>query len=100
MSQPESNLSRAIMRELRAHGAFVWKNHGGPLTMAGLPDITGVYQGRFIALETKMPGNAPSKIQLLRHREITTAEGLVCVPHSVLEAMEWFMGIQPPNHGH
>lgn len=90
MSQPESKLSRAIMAALRARGAFVWKNHGGPTMMAGLPDITGTYKGVFIAIETKMPeGAGPSEVQRLRHEQITQAGGYVTVARSVREAVEW-----------
>lgn len=75
------------MAALRARGAFVWKNHGGPTMMAGLPDITGSYRGMFLAWETKMPGGVVSEIQHLRHEQIRQAGGLVCVPHSVPEAL-------------
>lgn len=87
--QPESKLSRDIMRELRKRGAFVWKNHGSPMMMNGLPDIVGVYRGFFIAIETKMPdGGDPTPIQLLRHDMIREAEGIVKVARSVAEALE------------
>lgn len=85
--QPESRLSRQIMDALRAEGAFVWKNHGGPTMMAGLPDIAGCYKGRFFAIETKMPGNEPTPIQRLRHSEIREAGGIVKVVKSVAEAL-------------
>lgn len=86
--QPESKLSRDIMAALRKRGAFVWKNHGGPTMMSGLPDIAGVYRGWFIAIETKMPeGRGPSAIQLLRHAQIRDAGGIVEVARSVAEAL-------------
>lgn len=89
MSQGESKLSRKIMAELRNAGAFVWKNHGGPTMMSGLPDIAGVYKGFFISFETKMPeGGGPSPIQLLRHDMIREAGGIVEVVRSVAEALE------------
>lgn len=89
MSQGESKLSREIMKALRRRGAFVWKNHGGPTMMNGLPDITGVYQGFFIAIETKMPdGGNPTPVQLLRHDNIREAGGIVEVARSVTEALE------------
>ncbi|QFP95793.1 holliday junction resolvase [Gordonia phage CherryonLim] len=88
MSQPEARLSRKIMTALRNEGAFVFKVHGGPMMMAGLPDIVGVYLGRFIAVETKMPGNKPSDLQLVIHDRIRAAGGQVVVAHSVDEALE------------
>jgi Holliday junction resolvase len=87
-SQPESKLSRKIMAELRSRGAFVWKNHGGPTMMNGLPDIAGVYRGFFIGIETKMPeGGDASPVQQLRHRQIRAAGGVVEVARSVAEAV-------------
>lgn len=94
MSQGESKLSRDIMAALRAHGAFVWKNHGGPTMMSGLPDIVGSYRGMFIGVETKMPeGSQPTPIQRLRHAEIRTAGGHVTVARTVREAVEWLAGV-------
>lgn len=88
MAQGESKLSRDIMKAMRGHGAFVWKNHGSPLMMAGLPDITGVYRGRFIGIETKMPGGkGPSLVQILRHAQIREAGGVVEVARSVSDAL-------------
>ena len=94
MAQGESRLSRAIMDALRARGAFVWKNHGGPSMMAGLPDIAGCYRGVFIGIETKMPeGREPSTVQRLRAAQIRASGGMVLSPcRSVAEALEWLDG--------
>ncbi len=90
MGQPESRLSRAIQNAIRARGGFVFKVHGGPMTMAGVPDITGVYRGISIWIETKMPeGKDPSEIQLFRHAQIREAGGRVLVARSVSEVMAW-----------
>lgn len=92
-TQPESKLSRAIMEMIRARGGFCFKVHGGPLTMNGVPDICGVYEGKSIWLETKMPGGVVSQIQRVRHVQIATAGGLVIVPRSVKEASDWISGL-------
>jgi hypothetical protein len=94
MAQPESRLSRAIMAALRARGAFVWKNHGGPTMMTGLPDIAGCYRGVFIGIESKMPeGKAPSAVQRLRASQIRDAGGMVLSPcKTVAEALAWLDG--------
>lgn len=101
MSQGESRLSRDIMTALRARGAFVWKNHGGPTMMAGLPDIAGVYRGVPIFIETKMPdGGQPTRVQELRHTQIRKAGGYVTVVRTVAEAVEWAerVAAYPPVH--
>lgn len=90
MAQPESRLSREIMKLIRARGGFCWKNHGGSTMMAGLPDIAGVYRGLMIAIETKMPdGHGPTAIQLLRHQQIRDAGGHVIVARSVSDVAAW-----------
>jgi len=89
MSQPESKLSRQIMDELnRDKGVMVWKNHGGPHMMAGLPDIVGTAYGKFFSLEVKMPAQRAnvSKVQQHVHRLIRAAGGYVAVVCSVAEA--------------
>jgi hypothetical protein len=113
-TQPESKLSRAIMSALRARGIFCFKIHGGPTMMAGLTDIVACVPvwtanapsaprtrlGLFIGFETKMPGGVVSPIQEHRHAEIRAASGLVCVPHSVAEALaflDWVQAGCPAN---
>lgn len=86
MSQPEARLSRAIMAALRARGAFVWKVHGGPMQMAGLPDIVGVWHGRFIGVESKLDTSLSTR-QVYVIRRLREAGAVVVVAHSVAEAL-------------
>ncbi len=92
-TQPESKLSRQIMEMIRARGGFVFKVHGGETMMNGLPDICGVYQGKSIWLEVKMPGGVVSKIQQYRHQAIRDAGGYVVVPRSVKDASDFIDGL-------
>ena len=55
MGQRESRLSREIMKRMKLYGAFCFKVWGSDHMMAGLPDIIGCYNGRFLAFETKTP---------------------------------------------
>lgn len=98
MAQPESKLSRAIMAALRNRGIWCFKVHGGPMTMAGVPDIIAcvpvrccespVTVGIFVGFETKTPtGGDPSPIQKRQHDLIGAACGHVCVPRSVEDAV-------------
>lgn len=43
------------MDGIRGQGGFCFKVWGSEHMMAGLPDIIGCYEGKFFALETKMP---------------------------------------------
>lgn len=99
-TQPESKLSRQIMSALRARGIWCFKVHGGPFTMAGVPDIiacvpvdTGkdtypAIMGIFVGFETKTPsGGDPSPIQAHQHDKIRSACGQVYVPRSVEDAV-------------
>lgn len=89
MSQAESRLSRKIMTELRAHGWFCFKVHGGETMMAGLPDIIVCAEGLFIGLETKMPekrGNTTPKQDHV-HGQIRAAGGTAVVVTSEAEAL-------------
>lgn len=103
--QPESKLSRQIMSALRARGIWCFKVHGGPFTMAGVPDIIACVPvristwtletedqpviGIFVGFETKTPtGGNPSPIQAHQHDKIRAACGHVYVPRSVQDAVE------------
>lgn len=88
MSQPEARVSKAIMKAWRERGAFCFKVWGSAHQMSGVPDIVGVYRGTFVACETKMPGNEPSRIQLHRIAQITAAGGRVVVAYSVGDALQ------------
>lgn len=87
VSQPEARLSREIMKALRQRGAYVWKVHGGPMTTVGLPDIIGVWQGQFIAVESKMPGGALHGKQPYVIGKLLDHGARVVVAHSVSEAL-------------
>lgn len=89
-TQAESRLSRKIMTEIRLHGHFCWKNHGGPTMMAGLPDIIVCVGGRFLGLETKVPAKRDdvSERQLYVHEQIRLSGGWAYVVCSPLEALE------------
>lgn len=93
MGQREARLSREIQKRLREeYGKDLWcfKVHGGPMTPAGTPDIVGVVQGRFFALETKVPdpSSQPSIIQLHVMSRLRRAGAIVGVPRSVADALD------------
>ena len=51
----ETDITKAILKDLRAMRVFCFKHWGGPMGMKGVSDILGVLPGgRFLALAVKM----------------------------------------------
>lgn len=100
MAQPETRLSRTIMAALRQRGAFVFKIWGNEKMMSGLPDIIGCYRGRFIAVESKMPGNTTSTRQKYVIAKLREAGARVVVAQSVAEALQVLDGEVTPDIAH
>lgn len=79
----ESKLQKRIQGYLKSIGAYCFKIHGDIFTRAGIPDIVCCYQGRFIGIEAKEPGNKPSELQLAHGRQIVKSGGLFIVAYSL-----------------
>ena len=85
----ESSLVSQILRTLNAlPGCYAYKNHGGPMVTAGLPDIVCVHRGRTVFLEVKLPGRKPTPIQIHRIAQLRAAGAAAEVVHSVEEALK------------
>lgn len=96
MTQPESKLSREIIKVLRLNGVFAFKVHGSETMMAGLCDIIACVDGYFIGFETKMPAkrNNVSPRQEFVHGQIRAAGGKAVVVCSPQEAMAYVIDIR------
>jgi hypothetical protein len=55
--------------------------------VAGTPDLIGIVDGRFLALEVKLPDKKPTREQRRRLQEIRDHDGIAEVVHSVDEAI-------------
>ena len=55
----ESDFQAKIVKNLRAHGCIVLKYQQNATTRAGVPDIIGLKDGFWFALEVKRSRNAP-----------------------------------------
>ena len=77
--QPESRLVARIRHELDRRGWLTWKNHGGPMSPAGLPDVMAVRNGRLLAVEVKQPGKSPTAIQRLWLERLAAHGAIVAV---------------------
>lgn len=86
--QPEARIGKKIREHIEARGGFVFKVHGGPQMMNGLPDLICCIQGLFIGIEVKQPGHNPTERQKFVHSLIRRSGGVAIVAHSVEEAAE------------
>lgn len=92
----EATIVGKIQRAFKARGFFLVKIHGSEMQQAGLPDLIGCCNGRFIGLEVKDPGHArrdlcarsecATPLQLYTLEEIRSAGGIGVVVHSLAEA--------------
>jgi penicillin-binding protein-related factor A (putative recombinase) len=74
----------------RAGKLWYFKVAGGPLQRSGIPDIIGVYKGKFFAIEVKRPGLKPTPKQMAELKAIEQAGGIAIVaydPEWVIEAL-------------
>lgn len=87
----ETELQKRIKKKLNdlPNCVFV-KNHGGPHSVRGIPDLTGCVEGTFVALEVKRPGKEKTltKIQKYTLDQLEGAGAIVGVVTSVEEALE------------
>lgn len=85
----EKTIVNSILKWLKAQPeCFAWKEHGGQYGMAGIPDIICCYQGQFLALEVKQPGNKATKLQLETIHRIIEAKGQAYVVYSLDEVKQ------------
>jgi hypothetical protein len=73
----ESTLTKSIVTLAKAKGWWTFKIAGGPMQMAGVPDLLTVKHGRAVFLEVKQPGKKPRPLQVQRMKEIREIGGAV-----------------------
>lgn len=67
----ESSLTRDLVKQLKTVGWF-FKHHSSEMGVAGIPDVLGCIQGRFVALEVKVLRG--SRLGYTRHQQIKLDE--------------------------
>lgn len=80
-------IRKAIEKEYPS--SWLFKVHGGPFQVAGIPDIVGCINGRFVAIEVKFPGkeNTLTQIQKTMIKKIHRAGAITFMTTSVEHAM-------------
>ena len=88
----ENSIQAAIIEYLKGNpkkgiagiGGWWLNFHGGSVYMPrGIPDIIGCYNGLFVAIEVKRPGEKPRKIQEYTMQLLRKAGAKTCVAYSV-----------------
>lgn len=90
MSQkPETALTKKIKDSVAKEypGSFLFKVHGSAFQMAGIPDLVGSIEGRFVALEVKVPGNKLTDLQAATLDRLRKAGALAAKVESPKEAL-------------
>lgn len=72
-------MKRRIHAMLKAVDAYAVNYIGGQYAANGTPDILGVLDGRFLAIEAKAGKGRPTQLQLKALRQIDEAGGLALV---------------------
>jgi hypothetical protein len=68
-------------------GIYITKIHVSEFTAAGTPDLLACIRGRFVALEVKMPGEAPTELQTYTLERIRAAGGFAATVSSPQQAV-------------
>jgi len=82
----ERTIVAGVMAQGRALGYWAVKFHGNAFTLAGVPDVLLIKDGRATWLECKQPGKKPTAIQVQRMAELEAAGCRVGVVTSKAEA--------------
>jgi hypothetical protein len=82
----EKTIVANVMAVARSMGYWVMKNHGSQFSVAGLPDVLLIKEGRAVWLEAKRPGEEPTRIQEHRMRELIGVGCPVAVVRSAGDA--------------
>ena len=92
----EKDIQKQILDWLRWHKVFCWKSNTAgiyrkstdsyiPAGMRGISDIIGIFNGRMICIEVKMPKKKPSEFQQRFIDSINKSGGIAFVAHSLDE---------------
>jgi hypothetical protein len=77
---PEKKIENKIRDDFETAGGYIKKFFASPHTNKGIPDLIGVLNGVYVALEVKRPvGGKPTPVQLKNLQKIANAGGIACV---------------------
>lgn len=80
---PERKIKTKIMDYLRKKAPGFWFPYNPYYGMAGIPDIIGCLEGRFVGIEAKTADGKMSPLQLARQKSIEATGGVYILARSV-----------------
>jgi hypothetical protein len=83
--QPEGKLQKKVQDLIREAGGTCFKIHGSDdsYQSVGIPDLLCCVHGRFVGIETKLPGEKLRPMQRVALHEIFRAGGVAAVVETV-----------------
>jgi Holliday junction resolvase len=97
----ESEIVAKIRNLLKRGGIWHYKTIGSSFQRAGIPDLIACRDGRFVAIEVKVPGAKPTPKQQREMAEIRRSGGIAFTAtsvHDVFEQLELGSEILPLFH--
>ena len=91
--QTEAELTKVIRLLLRTLGVWHWKVHQGLGSTPGIPDICGIWQGKFLGIEVKTIRGKLSEHQVKQLRAIQHHGGIAIVARSIDDVIDG-LGVQ------
>lgn len=79
MATPESKVKAKVKELLTRYGVWFFMPVTGGYGRAGVPDIIGVYKGRFLGIEVKAKGGKTTRLQEINLRDIAAQGGVSLV---------------------
>ncbi len=88
MKVTEKQITASIRQLLKNLGIFHYKQHQGLGSTPGVPDIVGIYKGRYLGIEVKTPNGKLSPKQTLFLRTINEQGGIAFVARDVADVID------------
>ncbi len=83
MKVTEKQITASIRQLLKNLGIFHYKQHQGLGSTPGVPDIVGIYKGRYLGIEVKAPNGKLSPKQTIFLQTINDQGGIALVARSI-----------------
>lgn len=96
MRTPEGKVKDAVVKQIKALGAYYFFPISGGFGVSGTPDIVGCINGRFFAFECKAGKNKPTALQEKAIRNINESGGVAVVinEQNVHEVTDILLGLK------